>query len=251
MPSEIDDSTPAGTTPASSAPVAPPAKLEMPPTSTQVERDTGAKTTKDWKRQYDSLRGELNARQSQWDTWLGQQQTLSSQNREVLAEAQGQLQTAQSERDDYKTQIESLPELQQQAGQVTPLTDQLSKIQTILRYPGILSQTTVETVTAEDGTESTTRNNPFLDLALSSTLEGEAFQQMLVGLEAKLPTQPAVPQGTETAPSPMNVPGQPQPITTDAMAELDRQYDEARASGNSEEQYRILEQKLNLRMKPN
>lgn len=243
---EPNDSTP--TTNGGSAPVAPPAKMDMPPTSTQVVRTEGKQSQEDWKRKFDSIRGELDAKQSQWDTWLGNTQTVQAQLQDELREVQEQLRAVSDERDNYKTQLESLPQLQEQANQVAPLQEQLQRLETVLRYPTLLGQTTVETQTqtGDDGqeVEVEVRSNPFLDMALSSTLQGDAFRSMLNQLEGRIPTasQPQpVPQGT------MNVPSQPAPVATTGLADLDAQYEEARATGDHEAMYRIIERRMELK----
>jgi hypothetical protein len=176
---------------------------------------------------------------------------LAGQLREEIAEAQAQLQAVTSQRDNYQTQLENLPQLQETAGQVPTLQNQLQRLETVLRYPTLLSQTTVETQTktGEDGQETQVevRSNPFLDLALSSQLEGDAFQAMLNQLEGRIPTaqQPTVPQGT--TPTQMNVPSQPQPVATTGLADLQQQYEDARNRGDGDESFRLLERMMELK----
>lgn len=243
---EQDDSTP---TVGSSAPVAPPARIEMPPTSTQIVRDEGEQTQADWQRRFDSVRGELRTRQSQWDTWLGSTQTLEAQLRDELREVQEQYRAVSSERENYKAQVENLPQLQEQASQVPPLQQQLQRLETFLRYPKLLGQTTVETQTqtGEDGQETQVevRSNPYLDMALSSTLQGDAFQSMLNQLEGRMQApqpQTVVPQGTA-----MNVPSQPQPVVTTGLADLQQQYEEARNRGDGDESFRLIARMMELK----
>lgn len=238
------------TTPVGAGIVAPspPAPLEKPPTSTQIVREAGASDQKDWKRMFDSIRGEIDGRQAQWDTWKGQSDTVITQLREEIASLRGQMQTVGAEKDGYQAQLEALPQLQQTASLAEALQAENSKLKEVLRYPTLLAQTVVET-TQEDGQEpQEVRSNAFLDLALSSSLQGDAYKRLLEQIESKLP------QISTTAPPParplnMVVPGQPAPVQTTTIAELREALQEASNRGDRDEARRINEELLMLRHK--
>jgi hypothetical protein len=157
--------------------------------------------------------------------------TVVTQLREKIADLQAQLATVQGERDTHATALEALPALQQTASMAEETKALNEKLNQVLRYPGLLSQTQVETKEV-DGQQVETRTNPFLDAAMSSTLEGGAFTALLAQLEARIGA-PQTPQAPPPAsPLEMNVPPRPTPSPdTGSIAEIQRQIDEAHQEG--------------------
>jgi len=222
-------------------PISPPERLPMPPTAAELREAGTATTPKDYERLWSSQRGEIKARQQQWDEWQGQMDTVVGQLRNQLAVLQGKLSAVQAERDNNAQQLEALPTLQTQASMAEALQAHNERLNQVLRYPGLLSQTQVETV-EQDGQQVQTRINPFLDAALSSSLQGDAYSNLLAQLEARVVvTTPRSPP--PASPLEMNVPNPPSPSPdVGSVVELKRQINEAYDAGNYQEVASLQEQ---------
>ena len=206
-----------------------PAVPVPPPTSTQVRQGD---PNVDFERQYNHVRGEVMARAAEWDSWRGQaaqvHQSLSGDlavARQQNAQLQQQLQQAQ-------TQLQQAQTWQQTAAQAQQLAVQNDRLTRLMRYPAVLQQTVVseQQVQGEDGQVQTipVQSNPYVDLLMNSTLQGEEFEaavariagsipgstpqaQPVAGLQSPLGTpmpNPAAP-GVQIPQQPAQVPGQP------------------------------------------
>lgn len=244
--------TPQGTPPASAQPPAspvpaspaPPESLNVPPPSSELSGRTPDEILRDW----NHTRGEIMARNTQWESWQGQMQQIERNLREEnhglqrqLQEQQGRTQELNTQLDATQQQVSQIPDLQQQA-------QRAERLQVILQYPSIVAQTEVRTSEGEDGQQIEERVNPFLDLLLDSNKSPDDFSRAVSELDARLRSQAQ--QDGETANMyDMNI-RPPQPPAPTGVAgqirDLERQRDEARNLGNYDLMRNLEDQILEL-----
>jgi len=102
------------------------------------------------------------------------------------------------------------------------------KLGFVLKFPKLIAQGKVVEEEVE-GEKIKKRVNPFLDLVLSSSLEGEAFEKMVAELAGAMGTTPPATVATTQGAIP---PGNPQPTVAVTADDLARQRNEARDSGD-------------------
>ena len=242
MPDNDSNGTPA--TPDVSVPVVPtavpaPVNVGLPPASASLISDD-PKT--DFRRKYDELRGTLKSALSQWDEIYGQLNTgikASGVVQTQLQLLQQQHATLVAERETTKTR---LGELQMEANKVTSMAAQNDKLQSIMRFPQIITAAKQVEVTGEDGTKTVSTVNPLMDLALSSTLEGEQFSALLEQLAGQIapPGQAQPPPVQQGASNPAEmITTSPPPAGGDTIATLRAQSTEAMDAGDYELFYQL------------
>lgn len=212
----------------SPAPVVPPSQpVSIPPSSTVMPDET------DWRAKYDGTRGAFKQAKSQWDEQRGAIEQGSKGLQQQLEVTTSQLTQAQEQVVVLTAQIEAIPQLTERANQADRIEALNARLELIMRYPNIVSQTElVETVVGE-GDEATTqveRSNPVLDLLLSSSLQGEEYALLVAQMNAKFTAPPAatpLPTG-----SLLVGPGPPTPVSGGGIEDLQRQVLEARENGD-------------------
>lgn len=233
------------TTTVPKAPKAPEPLVAQPPAAV-IKRE---KPDTDFERQSDYLRGEIMARQGQWDTYRGQVEAHDKQLRDQIDTLQGRITSLTGDKTTLQEQVNILPDLQSKAQQVEALAGEVGKLRFVMAYPALTNAVVEETVKKEDGTEAVVRKNPYLDLLLSSTLGGEQFEAMVADLAQAVRSK--VPQGTPPAPpttTGATPAGGPAPTTPTTHEELKRQREEAWAAGDTNLQSALNLQMLELRL---
>jgi len=137
----------------------------------------------------------MMAARAQWEeTKGGMEEQLRSMKSEleVLRQQSTQL-TAQHTT--YQEQLATLPTLQERAGLAEAMEVQLERMETIMRYPQIISRTE-EVQVGEGDSARVERQNPFMDMLLSSTVEGDDFLAMVNKIAGQLSTPAAAPTPT-------------------------------------------------------
>jgi len=176
-----------------------PAVPAMPPTPSQLRRQD---PNVDMDRQFNHLRGELNARANDWQTWQGQVEQINLTLAQDLAAARQEASQAQA-------QLQRAQGFEAQAQQSQTLAQQNDRFARLIRYPVILQQGTVQQVTDEQGQVQSVNVNPYLDLLMSSNLQGDNFEAAVQRLASTLQPQ----QQQVVAPQAQNVPaGTPQQV---------------------------------------
>ena len=239
-----DENVTEGTAPASIQPV----KVGLPPTSTALlERDSNT----DFRRQYDQLRGTLQSALSQWD------QVYGSLTGEIgrLQTSQVQLGVAQTKLTAYSTERETLntrlQELQAQAQAAATLKAQNDKLSAVMRFPAIINAATEKAT--DDGTKTVV--NPFLDLVLSSTLEGDLYSNMLAQVAEQLKGQQLAQQpSTPAAQRPPDNPAEmittpPAPGGSDSVDSLMEQSFAAMDAGDLDKFQELQDRIIDMRAK--
>lgn len=224
-----------------------PTTLALPQPSSIIKRED---PTVDFERQWNHLRGEVKTRQGQWDSYQGEMETYVQELRSQIGTLGQQLSLATTESTGLKEQVDGLPALKERGNKADSLEKKVAKLEFIMRFPGLVNATVAETITAEDGKETEVKRNPYLDLALSSTLKGKKFEVMVsdlakaVGTTTTPPTTDAPPTTTGASPT-----GGPLPQTPTTYEELKRQREEARAGADYSLLRAINDQMLELRLK--
>jgi len=218
------------TTPVTQAPAG--QTVTVPPSSTTMPADT------DWKAKFDGLRGAMLALQTQSRERIG---SLEQQVRAANSEAQvamEKLSAAEANIAKLTEQLEGLPAIQEQANKATTLEAQTKRLEMILRFPEIVGHTEMVDVSEEGEDERFERVNPFLDALLSSTLDGDAFQELAEQMAAQLGAGEWTEGGDEQEPSPLGQqPGgvaPPTPVPSGSLDDLRKQALEAQRAGDYE-----------------
>ena len=196
------------------APVVPqtlPPAPAVPPMPLTAQQLAQADPTVDVGRQFNHLRGELNALTGQWQSWQGSAEQVNRSLSSDLATQQQQLAQAQATIEQQQAQIVQGQEWQVAAQQVEGLQQQNQRLSVVMRYPAILQQQQVAEVPGEEGQPPTqVMVNPYLDLLMNSTLQGPNFeaavQQLAQGLAGGEPQ--VLPRGNPPAQLPNLGPGQ-------------------------------------------
>lgn len=248
--SEPTNGTVTTETPVVPQPVAqPPEPLEIPQTSTVLQAQGDDLTAAQWRRKFESMRGNLMERQRQWDEYQGRIEARVSAFENRISDLQNQVAGLQTENGDLKTQLENADDLRKAAGQVPQLTDQLEKLRYAARFPSIISQAKVVEVQGEDGQTVQERQNTVLDMLLSSSVQGEDWQKMVVELSQTLERQPIAGQ-PPARPLDMTPPGSaPPPAAGDPIAELEAKQEQAYIDGNWDEVRALNDQLVAARQK--
>lgn len=214
-----------------------PVNVGLPPASTSLAADD-PKT--DFRRKYDELRGTLKSARSQWDEVYGELSTGIKAGNATISQFQAlqqQLQVLAAERQVTQTR---LGELQAEADKVTGLAAMNDKLQNILRFPQIVTAAKQVEVEGEDGKKTTKVVNPLMDLALSSTLQGEDFAALLEQLAGQLGPQQAQTALPQTAGNPAEmITTPPPPAGGDSIDELRKQATAAMDAGEYELFYQL------------
>lgn len=231
------EGNPPAPTPPAPAPTPPPAQpVVIPPSSTTLPDDT------DWKAKYDGMRGRLMQLNTQWNERLGAQDETIKDLGKRLETTSSQLATAQEQVVAFTQQVESIPQLQEQANKVETLETMNQRLDLIMRYPQIINQTKVEEVEVEvDGEKQTQqkRANPVLDLLLSSNLQGEQYAALVAQMAQTLPAESGTPPAPDSPPVVGTSP--PAPVQANEEADLQKQVWDAREDGN----YTLMNELMN------
>jgi len=163
-----------------------PQALVVPPTPSQIRKDN---PNVDMDRQFNHFRGELKARATEWQTWQGQAEQVNRTLAQDLALAQQTATQAQE-------QLQHAQGFEAQATQAQSLALQNDRLARLIRYPVILQQGVVQQVTDDQGQVQNMTVNPYLDLLMSSNLQGDNFEAAVQRLASSLPSQQNVPAGT-------------------------------------------------------
>lgn len=231
--------TPAPATTA--APVIPSPPVEIPPSSTVLPADT------QYRQQYDGLRGAFKAARTQWDETRGslEEQLRSTKSElELLRQQSAQLTTQHTT---YQEQLASLPDLQERAGLAEGMEVQLERMETIMRFPGIIGRTK-EVQVGEGDDAHTERQNPFMDMLLSSTVTGDDFMAMVQQIAGQLTETPAA----EPPSTPVTGGGSPPPTPAPGEKTVDsvmKQAQAAQLAGDYDEANRLYDEVSVLRAK--
>jgi hypothetical protein len=136
-------------------------------------------------------------------------------------------------------QLADVPSLQERAEQGDQASAQLARLQYLTQFPQIIGAVQVEEVTAEDGTVSEARTNPTLDLLMSSSLDGEQFDQHVRAFVQNLPTfgnAPGAPPPSAGSTRP------PPPASRSSADDLMSRANEAMQAGDYREAERLLDE---------
>ena len=231
----VQPATPEVPVPVVQTAVPPAVNVGLPPSSTTLAADDA---NIDFRRKYDELRGTLKSGLSQWDETYGE---LTARLKAASA-VQGQYQALQTqqaallaEREVTKTR---LLELQTSANQVTTMAAQNEKLNSILRFPKIVTAAKQVEVEGEDGQKTTKTVNPLLDLALSSSLTGAKFATLLGQIAGQI-AQPLSQQvATPNNPAEM-ITTSPPPVTTESKEAMQAQATEAMDAGDYDLFYKL------------
>lgn len=155
-----------------------------------------------------------------------------------LTTMQEQLVAAQAQSSTLQTQVDGIAALQEQAGHAQELELQVDRLGTIMDYPEIIAQG--QDVTTGEGDDAVTeRQNPFMDMLMSSTLETEDFEKMVNQMAERLRAGqpvPALSEPPEPAPTvPVGTPPPPAPTEGDTLAALKQKAMAAQMAGNYQE----------------
>lgn len=157
-----------------------------------------------WESKYHGLRGSFKQAQ---DIWLEKEGMLTEQVKALQAQIAGlteQLSASQGQAQGLQTQVDGIAELQERASLADELEIQVERLSMIMDFPEILAQTSMITV-GEGDDQTTERQNPFMDMLMTSTLDGDSFEVMVNQVAEKLRAgQPAAtpePEPTESAPT--------------------------------------------------
>lgn len=181
---------------------------QIPPSSAVVAAAAGQKV--DWERKFNGIRGSWKADQAASATREGELKQQITGLQQQLADATQAHSSVTAENQALAAQVGQLDELREQAGQLPAIQAREQKLQAILRYPELTGATKVVIKKDEAGNNVETRENPYLTLAMTSTLQGPEFEAMLGDLSRVVPAQevpvlpvaPAPLLGSTPAPAP-------------------------------------------------
>ena len=225
----------------------PPPPLEVPPASTQV---SALEPTADFERKFNSMRGTLKERQGQWDEYRGAMEERLRAAENLARQLQEQLSGNQGKLEQLSGQVTSLQALQETANQVPVLQQRVDKMQYAMQFPSLVAQARVVEQTDEAGAVTQVRQNPVMDMLLSSTVEGDDWNKMAAELAATL--ERSSPAGLPPSrPLDMTPPGAPPQPTGGggSIEELQAQMQAAYASGDYANVNRITMEMAELRLK--
>jgi hypothetical protein len=211
----------------------------MPPSSGQLPSGT------DYERLYNSQRGTIKETQRRWDEYRGQMEARLALAQQDVANAQRQLQELTGRNQALTQQVANVPVLQDQANLVPVLQDQVQKLNLAMLYPTIIGQMQVEQVTGEDGVERQERRNAVLQMLMSSSIQGDAWQRMVEDVAGTLGRETVTPRAPDTT---MIAPGQPAApaAAPTALEELQAQRNEASLAGRYEDARALNDQITDL-----
>jgi hypothetical protein len=173
-----------------------PALPVMPPTSQQLRQ---ADPNIDIDRQFNHLRGEVNSRIGEWDTWRGAAERTHQSLQNELGAARQRATQLQAQLQELQSTNETLQQQSAIAAQASALQVQNDRLTRLMRYPQLLQQRVVEERTNEAGEAQQVEINPYLDLLMNSTLQGDAFEAAAARVNAGLSAQPPTTQDTPPA----------------------------------------------------
>jgi hypothetical protein len=211
---------------------------QIPPSSSVIAAASPGQDI-DWERKFNGIRGSWNADKAAFATREGEFKQRIDGLQQQLADSQQAHSSAVAENQALAAQVGQLDELREQAGQLSVVQAREQKLQMILRYPELTGATKVVIEKDEAGNDVEVRENPYLTLAMTSTLQGPEFETMLSDLSRVVPTQetpaaPAAPApllGSAPAPAPQD------PAAT--IADLRRKRGEAKDAHNYAEVTRL------------
>lgn len=251
MPDQPTDPT-GGQPPAASVPQAPtatqapPSQPAAPINPPQVDIDPNVENWEYWRSKFYGTQGAFKQAQSAWDEQRGASEQARKGLTAQLEAANAQLAQTQKQVAELSQQLEVLPQLQERATEANRLEALNTRLNVILRYPQIVGQTEEVEVTVGEGDEATTqmeRRNPFMDLVLSSNLEGPELETMVHQIASKLnePAEPALPP--QPAASTMVGGGPPPtPAPSESVADLRQKAADARDAGDYNMAEALLDQ---------
>jgi regulator of replication initiation timing len=207
------------------------------PPQTSAEIAATSPDNTDWERKFYGIRGTLKASQATAQTREGEFQQQVADLKRELAEVKQANTSMAEENAALATQVGQLDELKAQADQLPIVQAQEEKLRMIMEYPELTQATKVVVTKDEAGNDVETRENPYLTLAMTSTLKGTDFRAMLQGLSEVVPatSEPAV------APAPLagSTPGSVPQTPGDTVEDLRRQRNEASIAHNYAEVSRL------------
>lgn len=246
MPSENDqDNQPAPPEATVPTTVPPAVNVGMPPSSTSLAAED---PNTDFRRKYDEIRGTLKAALSQWDTIYGELSTGIKTNSSVKQQLDALKQQNAALLAERETTKARLTELQELANKAQGLEAHNDKLQSVLRFPQIVSAAQQVEVDGEDGQKVQKTVNPLMDLALSSTLTGDQFVTLLQQLAGQIANPAAAPvtQTTPNNPAEM-ITTSPPPAGGNELETLQKQAMEAMDAGDYDLFYQLQDKIVGMK----
>jgi len=227
---ELQDPTPA---PAPADNAALPAKpaIKIPPTSTELGEDA------DLARRYENARGQIKAYRNGMEEYTGALEQRLHTATASLNEAKATIGKLEKVVESLQGQLGEIPGLKEKGSLADNLQQQVDRLSLLMHYPQVVGAVQVKEVEKEDGTKEQVRENPVLDVLMSSSLSGDAFKASVDKFVSTLGAPPKEPLQTETGSvTPVA------PATQDKKKELWDQYIEARNAGDTEAVNRLLDE---------
>lgn len=221
-----------------------PVVTAMPPSSSTVRLQEGENT--DFERKYNSLRGEWKAKEAQWESYCGQLEAKIEILNRQLAQTQGRASELETGKTQLEQQVAGLPTIQQRASLADDLEEQIVKLRYVTQFPEIVGQVEITEV-EENGQKVSKRENSVLDMLLSSTLKGPAFQEHVGKLAKKLGTPHGEQKSGPVLEAGMTSP--PMPTSSNLLDEIDKQIWEARNAGDYKLVNELLDKKVEAKYK--
>lgn len=210
-------------------PLPPKPAIKVPPTAAEITDDD------EKARRYENVRGQLVGYRSSVEQYTGALEQRLHTLTASLAQANTTIKKLEGVIESLQGEIGEIPTLKERGGLADNLQQQVERLSLLMTYPQIVGAVQVEEVEQEDGTKEEVRENPVLEMLMSSSLTGDAFK---ASVEKLLPTfgAPAPPPTETGSVTPAT------PVTQDQTVELWNQYVEARQSGDNATANRLLDQ---------
>lgn len=162
---------------------------------------------KTWQSKFHGAEGRAQQVTQQRDTVVGGYEQRISDLQQELREAQAKVTTLEGQVQKLTGQVDAIPQLRGELDAAKSAAAKASRLQVLMRHPGLLS-VQVEEEREVEGQTQTVQVNPFMQFVDSTTLEGDPLDAMLRQMASAMSVPAVIP-----APAPVVEGAAPQPAT--------------------------------------
>jgi len=206
--------------------------IKVPPPASELGADV------DLERRWANMRGQVMAYRNGMEQYTGSLEQRVHTLTASLTQANATIKKLEGVVESLQGEMNEIPGLREKVGLADELQQQVDRLELLMTYPQVVGATQVTQVEGEDGAVQEVRENPWMDLLMSSKLTGDAFKASVEKLIPTLgaPKEPAPPPAETGSVTPVP------PAEENKIATLWNRYNEAMSEGDRELANRVLDE---------